>query len=96
MINEDNISLINVPDGYKASIRGMKEEVEIALVGLESQMTDLTTLNVYGTVDISQLASDEDPTVLVTGNHYIVPDFALPEYVSLDSDIKIHILLEKE
>lgn len=95
-INEDNISLINVPDGYKASIRGMKEEVEIALVGLESQMTDLTTLNVYGTVDISQLASDEDPTVLVTGNHYIVPDFALPEYVSLDSDIKIHILLEKE
>lgn len=95
-INEDNISLINVPDGYKASIRGMKEEVEIALVGLESQMTDLTTLNVYGTVDLSQLASDEDPTVLVTGNHYIVPDFVLPEYVSLDSDIKIHILLEKE
>ena len=95
-INEDNISLINVPDGYKASIRGMKEEVEIALVGLESQMTDLTTLNVYGTVDISQLASDEDPTVMETGNHYIGPDFALPEYVSLDSDIKIHILLEKE
>ena len=95
-INEDNISLINVPDGYKASIRGMKEEVEITLVGLESQLTDLTTLNVYGTVDVSQLASDEDPTVLVTGNHYIVPDLTLPEYVSLDSDIKIHILLEKE
>lgn len=95
-INEDNISLTNVPDGYKASVRGMKDDVEITLVGLDSQLDGLTALNLHATIDVASVTSETDSSVVVTGSHYIVPEFALPEYVFLDSDIKIHILLEKE
>lgn len=90
------ITLTNVPQGYKAKLRGLEDMVTVRLAGLSSVLADIDKDNLFGTIDVSQHVLQEQGETITEGNYYPKAVFELPEYVRLDEDVTVHIVLEEE
>ena len=92
----ENITLTNVPQGYKAKLRGLEDTVIVRLVGLSSVLAEIDENNLFGTIDVAQHVLQEQEENVEEGNYYPKASFALPEYARLNEDVTVHIVLEEE
>ena len=93
----DNITLTNVPEGFKAKFRGIEDIVLVKFAGLQSQVSELDADNIYGTIDVSAFfALTGEDTVIMPGSYYPRTTFELPEYVYVKDGGTVHIVLEEE
>lgn len=92
----EQISLSNVPDGYRAKLKELDEGVTVRLVGLPAQVDSVTAESLQGNIDVTGylLAAEEEN--FTEGSYYPAVTFVLPEYVKLKEDVTVHMLLEEQ
>lgn len=95
-VDEDRIELVNVPDGYEASLKGLSGMDEVILSGMEEELAEITSYNLNGKIDVKKILEREENNKDFSGNYYVAPDFELPEHVEVFKNVKIHFLLEKK
>ena len=66
----ENITLTNVPQGYKAKLRGLEDTVIVRLVGLSSVLAEIDENNLFGTIDVAQHVLQEQEENVEEGNYY--------------------------
>lgn len=93
----DNITITNVPEGYKAKIRGVDDMVPAKFAGWQSQVDELNAMEIYGTIDVAAFfdAAGEE-VVLEEGTYYPRTTFTLPEYVYVKDGGTVQLVLEEE
>lgn len=64
-VNTSNGSVINVPDGYKATVTSISSN-EVTVIGKEENVENLTSSNIKLVVDLSKIDSKEIKTGLTT------------------------------
>ena len=64
-VNTSNGSVINVPDGYKATVTSISSN-EVTVIGKEEKVENLTSSNIKLVVDLSKIDSKEIKTGLTT------------------------------
>jgi len=93
----ENISLTNVPEGFRAKLRGIEDIVLVKFAGLDSQLGGLNVNDLYGTIDVSAYFTREgEDVVIMPGSYYPAAAFELPEYVYVKDGGTVHIVLEEE
>ena len=93
----DNITITNVPEGYKAKIKGVDDMVPVKFAGLQSQVNGLNAAELFGTLDVAEyfVAAGEE-LVLKEGTYYPRTTFTLPEYVYVKEGGTVQLVLEEE
>ena len=92
----EQIILTNVPEGYKAKLRGIVESTTVKLGGLASQLDAMDMAALQGTIDVGEYINRAGEENIAMGSHYPKASFVLPEYVYLKDDVNIHIVLEED
>ena len=93
----EQITLTNIPEGYKAKFRGLEEFVLVKFAGLSSRLDQLDVDALQGTVDVAAcLEQTEENNGETGGNYYPKASFVLPEYVYVKDGGTVHIVLEEE
>ena len=64
-VNTSNGSVINVPDGYKATVTSISSN-EVTVIGKEENVENLTSSNIKLVVDLSKIDRKEIKTGLTT------------------------------
>lgn len=96
-IPTENITLINIPEGYTAELRGLEDPISVKVAGLATPVGSLDANAITGTVDVSHhLELIEETTEIKGGNYYPRATFDLPEYVYLKDGGTVYIVLEEE
>ncbi len=95
-IPASHITLTNVPQGYRAKLRGLEDEITVRVAGLQSVLEQIVEENLYGTIDVTQYVLQEQGDTIAEGSYYPSASFALPEYTRLQEDVTVHIVLEEE
>ena len=92
-----NIDIVNVPDGYKASVDdGEYDRVSLTVQGLQSAISGVNAANVDGTVDLSDLVSKAGTEGIKDGTYSIPVSWKLPERVSLKNPVEVYVKIERE
>ena len=92
----DQISLSNVPDGYRAKLRELDDAVTLRLVGLPAQVDSITAESLQGNIDVTAYLWAAEEENFAEGSYYPAATFSLPEYVRLKEDVTVHMILEEQ
>ena len=92
----EQITLSNVPDGYRARVRGLEDTIMIKLVGLPSQVDVVTEGNLQGNIDVTGYLLAGEGEDFTAGTYYPPVNFVLPQYVSLKENVSVQMILEEE
>ena len=93
----DNISVTNIPEGYKAKIKATDDVVSVRVAGLQSQVNALNVTELYGTVDVAAFfAAAGEEIEFEEGTYYPRTTFTLPEYVYVKEGGTVQLVLEEE
>lgn len=93
----DNITVTNVPEGYKAKIKVTDDLVSVKFAGWQSTVNGLDATQIYGTVDVAAFfEAAEEELVLEEGTYYPRTTFTLPEYVYVKEGGTVQLVLEEE
>lgn len=82
-IEPEKVEVINVPEGYRATIGELEETTEIEVIGLSSDVSGLRESDLKGTVDIAKWMEAESMTEPIEGYYQVEVDFGLPENVTV-------------
>ena len=93
----ENITLTNIPEGFRAKLRGIEDIVLVKFAGLDSQLGGLDAGTLQGTIDVSAyFAQTGEDMAIMPGSYYPAAVFELPEYVYVKDGGTVHIVLEEE
>lgn len=92
----EQISLTNIPEGYRARLRGMDDTVIVKLVGLPAQVDTITPESLQGNIDVTNYLLAGVGEDFTEGSYYPSTTFALPEYVRLKENVTVHMILEEQ
>ena len=94
-VNPENIEVINVPEGYRATLGELEENTEIEVIGLSSDVSGLREAELKGTVDIVEWMEAESMAEPVDGYYQVEIDFGLPQNVSVLEPVRVVMHLSK-
>lgn len=93
----DQITLTNVPEGFRAKFRGVEDVVLVKFAGLDDRLNTLDVTALHGTIDVgAYFAQIDEDMAIMPGSYYPAASFALPEYVYVKDGGTVHIVLEEE
>lgn len=90
-LNSTRIKVINLPDGYEASVRGLDETVELTLTGLKEQLDKVKADELNGYIDMQAYMKEENIEKLSEDSYPVSVTFELPEGVFLNAELKVHV-----
>ncbi len=94
-VNPENIEVINVPEGYRATLGELEENTEIEVIGLSSDVSGLREAELKGTVDIVEWMEAESMAEPVDGYYQVEIDFGLPQNVTVLEPVMVVMHLSK-
>lgn len=96
-IREERVRVINIPDGYNATISGLEESFIIEAIGLSIDVTGLQASSISGVVDIQKWMQQQRMQEPEPGYYTVEVDFGLPSNVTLLEPVKVTLhISEKE
>lgn len=90
------IELSNVPDGYRAKVRGLEDTVMVKIIGLPSQVDAIREEDLKGSIDVTAYLLAGEGEDFTAGTYYPPVNFVLPQYVSLKENVSVQMILEEE
>lgn len=93
-IPANRVSIVNVPDGYRATI-SEQESFPIEVIGLSAEISDLHVADVRGTVDIAAWMEEQQMEEPEEGYYQVEIDFGLPESITLLEPVIVTMHLSK-
>ena len=94
-ISTKKIKILNVPEGYTATLKGIDDTINIKVTGIKTVVDSINQEEINGTVDISKMMTDESIETLKAGSYSVPVTFDLPEEIKWDDNQKVHVLIEK-
>ena len=94
-VREERVQIINLPEGYDASITGLEETFIIEIIGLSRDVATLQASNISGTIDIKDFTQERDMTDPEPGFYTVEVDFGLPDNVSLLEPVTVTLHISK-
>lgn len=88
-IREDRVRVINLPEGYNASISGLDETVTLEVGGLSEDVSDLQASGIIGTVDIEKWMQQQGMERPEPGFYTVGVEFNLPEGITLLRNVSV-------
>ncbi len=95
-VSSKKIRIINIPEGFKASIKGMDDPVTFTVKGLKDVVDAIKQEELNGTIDMQAIMDAEEIDTWESGNYTGIVTFDLPENVITDEELEAHIVLEKD
>lgn len=95
-VSSKKIRIVNIPDGFTASFKGMDDIVTIYVSGLKNVVSTIKQEELNGIVDMQAIMDVEEIDTWEAGNYTADVSFDLPENVVLNEALNAHIVLEKE
>ena len=92
-LKENQIEILNLPNGKKSTIENLEEILTIEMIGGESSMNLVKKEEINGSLDIAQYMSEKGITKLKNGNYKIKLNLSLPAGVELKKDIYAEIVI---
>lgn len=94
-ISTNKIKIVNVPEGYTATLKGIDETINIKVTGIKTVVDSINQEEINGTVDISKMMIDESIETLKAGSYSVPVSFDFPEKITWDDNQKVHVLIEE-
>ena len=94
-ISTKKIKIVNVPEGFTATLKGVDDTVNIKVTGLKTVIDSIRQEEINGTVDVSKMMLDESIETLKAGSYLVPVSFDFPEKVTWDDNQKVHVLIEE-
>ena len=94
-ISTKKIKILNVPEGYTATLKGIDDTINIKVTGIKTVVDSINQEEINGTVDISKMMTDESIETLKAGSYSVPVTFDLPEEIKWDDNQKVHVLIEE-
>ena len=94
-ISTKKIKILNVPEGFTATLKGIDDTINIKVTGIKTVVDSINQEGINGTVDISKMMMDESIETLKAGSYSVPVSFDLPENVTGDDNQKVHVLIEE-
>lgn len=96
-IREEKVRIVNLPEGYNASISGLEESFIIEVTGLSRDVAGLQASSIFGTVDIEEWMRSQGMEEPVPGYYTVEVNFGLPDDVTLQEPVVVTLhISEKE
>lgn len=96
VVSEADITIKNMPEGFRGTVSAYEEEFTIQVTGLAADVDDINADQIFGTLDITKLLANGDLEEVAEGNYYVPLSFNLPENVSLKEKITVGLVIEKK
>lgn len=93
-INRNKISLINLPEGFNATIEDIESVTPIKIVGIASKLDSVVAEEINGYLDINTLIEQENLETLIPGEYQLKIKFELPEYVNVVEEYTAKVVIE--
>lgn len=93
-ISADRIQIQNVPEGYRVAV-AENAQITVRLRGLQADLSQVTTQDLTGVVDVAAWMRQNGQTELETGEAQMQASFILPEGITLSADVMIPMTVEK-
>ena len=94
-ISTKKIKILNVPEGFTATLKGIDDTINIKVTGIKTVVDSINQEGINGTVDISKMMMDESIETLKAGSYSVPVSFDLPEKITWDDNQKVHVLIEE-
>lgn len=92
----EQITLTNVPEGYRARLRGQDDTVIVKIVGFPATVDTVTSESLLGNVDVTAYLLAGEGENFKEGSYYPSASFTLPDYVRLKESVTVHMILEEQ
>ncbi len=96
-VSKDDISILNMPEGYEGEVSTFENEFPIQVIGLSADVNGINGDEVSGTVDIADLRERGIIEEVEEGYWDVPLSFNLPDNVSLRENVTVRLnIREKE
>lgn len=92
----ENLSVANVPDGYRAVLLDGTESYELQVRGLQEQISQLHTDAIRGSIDVKRWMDRQNITRLNPGSYYMPVTFVLEEGIEEAEPVLVHVTIQEE
>ena len=93
-LTEQKIEIINMPEGFEGTFT-LEDPLEVNLTGLESVMDSINVNTLSGTIDITELMTEQGMEELTEGEYDGKLNIALPENSKIAQEVRIRIEITK-
>lgn len=94
-VRGEGVSVMNVPEGFTASISELEESLILEVVGLPEEIAGLSANDIEGKVDIAEWMREEQMDTPEEGFYQVEVDFGLPENVRIADPVVVTMHLSK-
>lgn len=91
----ETVRILNLPEGYKASIKEEKDVMTVVATGLPASLEQLQELQIIGVIDIEQLLEDGILENVQEGVYTVPLMLYLPDGVKIEQPVMVHLILDK-
>ncbi len=96
-VSKDDISILNMPEGYEGEVSTFENEFPIQVIGLSADVNSINGDEIKGTVDIADLRESGIIEEVEEGYWDVPLSFNLPENVGLRENVTVRLnIREKE
>lgn len=94
-IQSEKINVVNVPEGFRATIEELEETIAIEVIGLPGDISELRDNTIDGRVDIAQWMEEEGLEEAEEGYFEIEVDFGLGDEITILEPMKVLVHLSR-
>lgn len=94
-VRGDRVDVTNVPEGYRATISELDENITIEVRGLSLDVSGIAAGNIRGSVDIEKWMQEQSMEEPVEGFYQVEVDFGLPDNVTIREPVMVMMHLSK-
>ena len=95
VVSGDSVDVVNVPEGYRATIEELEENIDIGVQGFAADVSGIRGADLKGRVDILKWMADEDMAEPIEGYYQVEVDFGLPDEVEVIRPLTVMMHLSK-
>ena len=95
VVRGDSVDVVNVPEGYRATIEELEENIDIGVQGFAADVSGIRGADLKGRVDILKWMADEDMAEPIEGYYQVEVDFGLPDEVEVIRPLTVMMHLSK-
>lgn len=94
-VKEEQIKLINPPEGYDFKLQDLDREFELTLIGLEDQLNALREEEILGYVDLDMLLADQEFEEWKDGVYRTDVKFDFAENIRMEEPVSVSVKVQK-
>lgn len=94
-VSAHRVKITNMPEGFTGTVRGLDDYISVELIGLKEQLDLIKAEEINGSLDMAAYMKEQEMDEMAVGNYTVPITFDLPESVSLQQPVTVHVTVEQ-